>query len=419
MVLLPQPAHADFSPARYLTPDGVDSRSPRVAINARGDVLVAWWYYDGADYRTRASFRPGDGSAPRTVVISPVGYDSYPNDVALTEDGVGYVVMESAESFSSPAIVARTVTATALGPLRTVAPASASTNHGHVELDATGKARLLWTQSGDDQIATRTMTKTSVLGTTVAVTPVTNLHLDSFASPIPHATAANGQTVVAWRIHHNGELSIQARMIRPDGSLGPIRTMSPATGPAREANVCIDADGDAVVTWEQWDEAAGNYRVFAGTLSKASVRGTPVLVSATSELDIDEANVVTDGSGGGVVVYETFVSVNRLRARRFRADGTLGTAFWLTPTTYNASFPFLATTGPGQYTVVWTSNPDGIRIQGRSFTLDGALGRLQSLSPYKRIVAAHTAAGAPGRAVAAWVVEPPESSYRVQIATSP
>ena len=418
LALVPQAVQADFGKPRDVTPNGVDSRSPRVAINAAGDVLVAWWYYDGADYRTRVSYRPADGSRARTATISPAGLDSFPNDVALTDAGVGYVVMESAEPFSGQAVLARTVTAAGFGPLRTVAPASVSANYAYVDVDAAGTARLFWEDSYGDQIATRTMTPTSVLGPKVVVTPAaTNLVLDSFASPIPHATAANGQTVVAWRMYQDNQFFIQARMIRADGTLGPVRTMSKATGPAREANVCIDADGDAVVTWEFYDNDA--YRVQAATLSKDSVRGTTARVSTRSEVDIDETNVASDGNGGAMVVYESFVSVNRLRARRLLANGTLGPALWVTPSTYNASFPYVVTTGPGQYTLVWTSNPGGIRIQGRTLTLGGTLGKLRSLSPKGRIVAAHTAAGAPGHAVAAWVVEPPGSTYRVQVATSP
>lgn len=110
---------------------------------------------------------------------------------------------------------------------------------------------------------------------------------------------------------------IQARTMPLGGSMGPIRTLSPAGAASAWPEVAADDTGDAAVVWEQ------DSRVVARRVSASGTVGT--LRTLSPEVGANP-NVAISPGGLAVVVWSDLRNGSwRTMAQFFNLDGTLGT----------------------------------------------------------------------------------------------
>jgi hypothetical protein len=242
-----------------------------------------------------------------------------------------------------------------------------------VGVDSAGKARFSWTTTlGVNRVVAERGLAGSILG---------NVQHVSFADlDAQHASVAvgpNGTAAFAWMVAAPDRL--QARRRLADGSLGPVLDLAPATFGA-DPQVAVDQNGAAVFAWLRLD---GSYRRVQTRVLKADGTLTPVQTLSGSGQNADRPQLEVAPNGDATFAWERFNGANTIVQTRTRvtSTGTLTPVQPLSASGRNAAQPRLAVDGGGDATFAWTRN-DGANyiIQTRRRTAAGTLGAVQDLS---------------------------------------
>ena len=162
-------------------------------------------------------------------------------------------------------------------------------------------------------------------------------------------------------------------------ALGAFGTPVDVSASAANPYVATDADGDAALTWE-----FGTARAQARTLSAAGALGTIHELGSTSGTTDRFARVATDRSGDSVFAWTRFETFDAVFARRLSSGGTLSSLIQIArggdPGPFSA--PEVATDRNGDTVFTWVNLgtiPD--RVQARTLSASGALGKIRNVSP--------------------------------------
>jgi hypothetical protein len=327
-----------------------DFPKPQVAIDANGDAIAVWWAPGSSGFRAQFRRLPGSGPPGPVHNLSP----------AVT-------------GFS--------------GSLRI-----ATTPHG--------RSLAVWSDSASG-LEARTIGPRGALGPVMDITSPGRR--GGFADL---ATAANGDSVVAWAVDRlDRDLQIRGRTIAADGTLGPIRNLSEPDvyeGP----RVAIDADGDAIATWNR------SGQVEARAIPPAGALGPVVSISEPTRAGLDP-DVVTDADGDSVVAWESTGGGSIAEVRTIASSGNLGPIQQLGPMDHAwAVGPKLATTPDGHAIAVWREPPGSLsRASARRISPTGLLGPVRPISQASGdVITLDVATDASGDSVVAWELQPPGST---------
>lgn len=200
------------------------------------------------------------------------------------------------------------------------------------------------------------------------------------------ATSPSGTVTVVWARSKGSDWVLQARRIKPDGSLGPILYLTeplPQLGPFLEL-AAVDYLGTTTVAWSRWD--GGWSGVSQARQIKADGTLGPVLDLSPPDKD---ALVTTVGAGstGAVAAWTNFdvsTGSTQVQARRFNADGSLGPVQDISAAGDRNPLAWdVAVDGSGNATVVWESLFAGGLltdfVRSRRMNADGSLGPIRNL----------------------------------------
>ena len=151
-------------------------------------------------------------------------------------------------------------------------------------------------------------------------------------SQVASAMARDGRMVVVWRAWpaepdpdtYEPEV-LHMRRVSRTGRLGPIRTLSTTeSGDPTHISVAVDADGDALVTWQSPDiDNDVSSHVWARRVSWGGVRGPLVRVSPADEAGAFPVAALAP-KGAGVVLYQRDHNETSWRMARFTSGSRLG-----------------------------------------------------------------------------------------------
>jgi hypothetical protein len=241
-----RPSGGSFLPAQRISTPGNDFH-PQIVMNARGDVLVAW-ERDARGCLVEAAFRPANGrwSRPRALSDAHAGC---PADQQVAIDGRGDAILawpayrgrkqfvESASRSANGHWTAR----------RVLARAPLIDGTVDVGMDARGDAMVVWDEEalkgGGSAIWTRN--RPAGLGWGTAQT-IPGAH----GGPASLAIDARGDALVTWQ----DKRGIEAAARPTGGSWQTPYTVSAHehAGPGVEGDglAALDARGDALATWQ-------------------------------------------------------------------------------------------------------------------------------------------------------------------------
>lgn len=242
---------------------------PAVDRNTQGDFVVTWmsyWQTDGDDFDVIAQRFAADGMAVGDELFVnsfTTGYQGNP-DVALDDQGNFLVVWESTDQDGS------------LGGI-----------YGQL-FDSSG------TPVGGERL----------INTTVA---------SDQNDPI--AAAQGGGFVVVWEDEGfdggSETVVLQALDASADPVGGEVQVNTFTTGNQEDPNVAVIADGTFAIVWESSDQDGSDDGVFAQVFDAARQPvGSEVQLNQYTALDQEDADIVSDGQGGFVVVWESNAQVN-------------------------------------------------------------------------------------------------------------
>ena len=137
---------------------------------------------------------------------------------------------------------------------------------------------------------------------------------DAFYNQV--AVDADGDAVFIWARSDGTNLRVQARARSAAGVLSPVQTLSRRGVNANYPRVGVDADGDAVFTWERsrerhYDRVKARARTAAGVLS-------PVQTLSAPGQRAFEPQVAVDPAGDAVVTWRRYDGTN------LRVQGAVG-----------------------------------------------------------------------------------------------
>jgi hypothetical protein len=237
-----------------------DADSPRLAVDARGDVVAVWRQCnddefecgDTGNWLIRAVYRPTGGPAGPPVTLSAPGGDGVDPAVAIGGTGDAVVLWDRSDNEMNTVESSRRLAGGAFSAVTTLA---APARNPEVVMDGDGDAVAGWLrEAGPDleQAIVQTAVRPSGgsgFGAAQTVTGSEN------AANLALAMNPRGAAVAAWQHCSSGadpcpHFSIHAATRPPDGTFGAPVTISPRPQGAFFPTLGINPAGDAVAAWD-------------------------------------------------------------------------------------------------------------------------------------------------------------------------
>jgi hypothetical protein len=354
--------------------------NPYVATDADGDAALTWEFGPSLN-RVQARTLSAAGTLG---TVHELGQTTGAVDrfARVATDRSGDSVFAWTRSDPSDAVLARRLSAT--GTLSSIIQISRGGDPGpfsapEVATDRNGDTVFTWVNlSGfNTRVQARTLSASGALGPIRNVSPAGEI-----GSQPQVATDRSGDSVLTWVREDgiDGDADIvQARQMSVNGSLGPINDLSAPAGRAFAPQVASDEDGDAVFTWLRFD---GNRdRAQGRTMTSAGALGATFVLTPSGPSARDP-QVAIDANGDAVFTWQRFeVDSDRIQSRTRTAAGTLGAITNLSAAGGDAYAPQVASRDDGSSVFVWLRF-DGAndRVQARTMTAGGVLGGVQTIS---------------------------------------
>ncbi len=235
-----------------------------------------------------------------------------------------------------------------LGPLTHPFPSGAQ--GADVDLDARGRAYLVWSRSG--------VLEARVRSRHGSLTAVQTLQSGVSAGRVEVSRA--GRAVFAW-IGSDTARTGSVRTRSADGTLGTAHMFTVSGEKTRELDLGVDSNGDATLVWTTPDSPP-NTKVKARTLdfdSQALSVVQDVSTPPSPELS-DKPLVAVDPAGNATIVWRhDTASASLTETRKLSAAGTLSFTQTLTSPGFTSQAHDVAVDDAGNARVVWVEHEAG------------------------------------------------------------
>ena len=334
-----------------------DAFGPRVAVDGSGRVFAAWAQSDGVRSNAWASrFVPGSGwEAPTTIEFDLFGAGA--PDVAADSNGNALAVWEQYDGTRTNIWANRYLPGVGWAFAERIESDDAGFAYrSQVAMDGSGNAFAAWEYHDGVRwraVVNRFALATGGWGTPVPVDPGTG------GGVLDHALAVapNGDAVVVVS-QCCGPADIWANVYSGGVWLGPALIETDNAGDAISPSVAMDASGNAVAVWRQWD---GSYRSVMANRFVSGVGWGLARAVETNPGDVGGTpQVALDGAGDAVAVWEQSDGIRSdIWANRL-AGAAWGTPVRLESESTDAASPDVAVHPAGDALAVW-SQSDGLR----------------------------------------------------------
>jgi PKD repeat protein len=283
-----RPAGGSFGAPIDLTPLSESAGSPRVAIDAAGDVVVVW-LDSTAGGVVQEAVRPAGGSFGAPVDLSASGQSAFNPQIAVDAAGDAVAVWQL---FNGSVDVVQAAARPAGGGFSAL-PDVAPGENPQVAMDAHGDAVAVWVgSSGAVQEAVRppgarSFGKPGVLSATDAFDPQV-------------AVDQNGDAVAVWDVLSGNFDVVQAAVQPAGGAFAPATTLSATGQGAFSPTVALDQAGDAVAMWYRPN---GTNDVVQAAARPAGGSFSALPDVSTNGQDAIDPHVTLDRAGDAVAVW--------------------------------------------------------------------------------------------------------------------
>lgn len=385
---------------------------PAVAVDAGGNTIVVWEQFTGGRtdiFANRYRVATKTWGTPTAIETDNAGNALRPR-IAIDPDGNAVVVWYQSDGTRTRIFANRYSAAadTWSTPTRLDLDHPGSATSPEIAVDTIGNATAVWTQPSDNGVHTQIWTNrttASIWGTAVRI----DSQNSDAASP-QIAVGALGYPVIVWVQDTGGLYRIWAnRYTGINFAWSGAELVDPGvySGHSEFPSIAVDADGNAIAAW-QWSNGP------AGLVYARRYNATTHLWGPTQSLPLDTgfarlAQVAMDPNGNATVSWQQADSTprSRLWARRFNA----ATQAWDTATRIetssagNALFQKVAMDSSGNAIVVW-QQLDGLYLHvytNRYRTVSGTWGTMDALVSHSANAdAPEIAINRNGDAVAVW-----------------
>ena len=307
--------------------------------------------------------------------VSAVGQDSERPQVAVDRKGRAIVVWEEGTTEGRIRLRRRSAAGT-FAPIQTLSATGQDSDNPRLAVHRGGAAFAVW--RGDDGTDRRIqLRRRSASGTLGQIQTLSAAGQSALEADV--AVDATGNAFVVWRRSDGANERVQLRRRSASGNLSPIQTLSAAGQDAVDPGVAVDADGNAFVVWDRFDGA--NQRIQLRRRSASGKLG-PIRTLSAAGQDASDPQIAVDLKGNAFVIWNRRDGANeRVQLRRRSASGNLGPIQTLSAAGQNGLDARIAIDAKGRAFVVWRrSDGANARIQLRRRSASGNLGPVQTLS---------------------------------------
>jgi hypothetical protein len=287
---------------------------PKVAANPSGGSLFAWLTTNatGTQNLIQGRFRAADGTLKpiqNLVAQSTDLGEILEYDLALSNNGSGVVAWHNQGATSD--IKARVRPAAgAMGQVKTIATGGldGETAFPEVEMDNGGEAVFAWqaaTANIEGRIQARVLSPTGTLGPvkTLASPNATLGGEEGTASQL--AVNPSGDAVFTWTRTDalTGKDLVEGRVLTDDNVLKPTVKLSAGDTEVSEPEVDIANSGAAVFAWGQKSLTAGKVQLLGRSLSATNTLGQTKTLSGNTN-DVFHGHVGVNATGNALFLWE-------------------------------------------------------------------------------------------------------------------
>ena len=370
------PAQAEFGKRFWLSQVDQNAGDPEMAIDAQGNAIFVWKKNPGSvdQFRAQARQASAGGALGPILDLSTNGKDAlgFPR---VAVDGYGNAIFAWIYSDGSvDRVQGRTLSNTGvLGPVLELSNGGGDFDGPQVASDASGDVVFAWAcaDAGMRRAEARILAPDGTLGPLLYVSEVS--YGNAFRPQLGIDDA--GDAVLAWQVVGQ---TIRSRVISKTGQLGPVSRLAGQHTLGFE--LAVNRDGHAVLVWER--QRSDGYRIKARTFSTDGAKGPVLNISSVSELAYDPF-VAIDAGGGAVFTWRRRETQYRYQGRALSPSGVLGPVLDLsTDSPHRICQPRVTVDDDGNALFAWAQAIDDqyYLVQTRSLSPDGTLGPVHDLS---------------------------------------
>ncbi len=291
--------------------DGHTSVSPMVAMDNNGNAIIVWSQYDGSFYQVfKAEYRSGSWTFPASISdnISPDGTHTGNPQVAMSDDGTAVITWLQPDGSNQQVYRSTYDGSTWTNPANladNISPDGQDASYAKVAMDASGNAIIIWEQS--DGSATQIFKSEYRSGAWTDPSSLTdNISPDGQLAGQPEvAMDNNGNAIITWTQYNGSNYLIYKSEYRSAAWANPLITdyISPDGQNAVYPEVAMDDNGNAIITWQQYDGT--NTQIFKSEYRSGSWTNPS---SLTDHISIAGQNttipqVAMDDNGNAIITW--------------------------------------------------------------------------------------------------------------------
>ncbi len=353
--------------ADNISPDGQDGSDVKVALNNKGEGLIAWRQTAPADSQLfRSQLRNGTWIDPSNLAdnISPDGTDAEKPEVANGDNGDAIIVWEQEDNNMDLQVFRSEYrNGTWSDPANlddNISPDGQAAEAPQVAMNNMGEAIIVWSQSDGttSQIFRSEYRNDSWTDPVDLMDNISPAGQNAFAPRV--AMNEDGEAVIAWHQFDGTNIQIFRSEYRAGSWTDPSGlndSISPGGQDAIIPIVAMDNNGDAIIGWRQSDGA--NTQVFRSEHRNGSWTDPSDLMDNNSPDGETVVNmrVAMGDNGEAVIVWSQFDgAINRIFRSEYRNNAWTDPADLndhISPDGSGASIPDVAMNNRGESIIVW------------------------------------------------------------------
>jgi hypothetical protein len=229
-----------WQPSTNLSEAGHEAHEPGVASDPQGDSVAIWRLGEGAEATVQAAFRPAGGTWQPAVNLSEPGVESGSPRVAIDAEGEAVAVWTRS---NGPGEIIQSAWKARAGTWHAAVNLSeGAASSPQVTLNPSGRAIAVWVRAGTIQAAAG-----SAGGAWQAAINVSEPGQNARAPRV--AVDAAGDAVVVWERPSGATEVIQTATMSAGGAWQAATTLSSAGAGEQAPALAMDPQGDAAAIW--------------------------------------------------------------------------------------------------------------------------------------------------------------------------
>lgn len=287
-------------PTTDLAAPGSISNQFEVSVNSSGFAVAVWGRFDGSDDVIQAAtLAPGSTVWVPTTDLSASGNSGDSPDVAVGAAGNAVAVWAYSDGFSYT-IQGATLSAGSSAWVPTTPLSGDYASRPRIDIDAAGNAVAVWERFDGSDVLIQGAALAA--GSDVWV-PTADLSVEGNSGSNPQISVDPfGNTVAVWEYYDGATDIIQGATLAANSSVWVPTTDLTASGTTAFApKVAVDSLGNAIAVWEF--DCCSNFSVQGARLVSGSNVWIPTKALSASGEDSFSPNVAVDSSGNAVAVW--------------------------------------------------------------------------------------------------------------------